>query len=77
MMSHCFDGSRWLTLPVELMQAGQEVYEAMLQVVASLPHSPALMIMAREQDALDRGLAGRHGVPLLFEAFADRAYTAC
>ena len=46
------------------MMARQEVYEAMLQVVASLPHSPALMIMAREQDALDRGLAGRHGVPL-------------
>jgi UPF0271 protein len=58
------------------MMARQEVYEAMLQAVASLPHSPALMIMAREQDALDRGLAGRHGVPLLFEAFADRAYTA-
>lgn len=58
------------------MMAYQEVYEAMLQVVASLPHSPALMIMAREDDALDRRLAAMHGVALLFEAFADRAYTA-
>lgn len=58
------------------MMARQDVYKAVLQAVAWLPGSRALMVMARRDDARDRKLASAHGVPLLFEAFADRAYTA-
>lgn len=58
------------------MMAREDVYEAILQAVAWLPGRLALMIMARGKDGMDRHLAGKHGVALLFEAFADRAYTA-
>ena len=58
------------------MMAREDVYEAILAAVAWLPEHLALMIMARGNDGMDRHLAGKHGVPLLFEAFADRAYTA-
>jgi len=58
------------------MMADKDVYEAILQAVAWLPDRRALMIMARQDDKVDRYLAMEHGVPLLFEAFADRAYTA-
>ena len=58
------------------MMSRPEVYDAILQAVAWLPQRPALMIMARQNDHLQRDLAMEHSVPLLFEAFADRAYTA-
>lgn len=58
------------------MTASLEVYEAILQAVAWLSDSRALMVMARGGDERDRKLASKHGVPLLFEAFADRAYTS-
>lgn len=58
------------------MMARIEVYEAVLQAMSYLADDLALMIMARGHDDRDRSLAADHGVPLLFEAFADRAYTA-
>lgn len=58
------------------MMAREDIYEAILQAVAWLPDSRALMVMARGDDSRDRKLAAKHAVPLLFEAFADRAYTA-
>ena len=58
------------------MMSKPDVYDAILQAVAWLPNRPALMIMARQDDESDRQLASQHGVALLFEAFADRAYTA-
>lgn len=41
-------------------------------------HSPGLplMVLARADNRRERALAQRFGVPLLFEAFADRAYLA-
>ncbi len=58
------------------MMNRREVYEAILIATAQMSHSTALMIMAREDDESDRDLAMKYGVALLFEAFADRAYTA-
>ncbi len=58
------------------MMARQDVYEEILQAVATLPHCPALMIQARQENENDQKVAARYRVPLLFEAFADRAYTA-
>ena len=58
------------------MMNSSEVYEAILDAVAQMSYSRALMIMARADDHLDRDLAMKHKVALLFEAFADRAYTA-
>jgi UPF0271 protein len=53
-----------------------EVYEAILHATSCLIDDLALMIMARKDDEGDRRLAAGHGVPLLFEAFADRGYRA-
>ncbi|MDG1357493.1 MAG: 5-oxoprolinase subunit PxpA [Akkermansiaceae bacterium] len=58
------------------MMNRREVYEAILKATAQMSHSRALMIMARKDDQSDRELAMKYGVALLFEAFADRAYTA-
>lgn len=58
------------------MMSREDIFEEILQAVATLPHCPALMIQARRENANDQKLAERHGVALLFEAFADRAYTA-
>lgn len=58
------------------MMTRTEVYEAILQATSYLGDDLALMIMAREDDDCDRRLAAEHGVSLLFEAFADRAYNA-
>jgi UPF0271 protein len=52
------------------------VYEAILCATAQMSEPRALMIMARVEDKVDRDLAMSHEVALLFEAFADRAYTA-
>ncbi|MGB2402284.1 MAG: 5-oxoprolinase subunit PxpA [Akkermansiaceae bacterium] len=58
------------------MMSCSDMYEAILSAIAQMSDSKALMIMARADDKLDRDLATSHGVALLFEAFADRAYTA-
>lgn len=58
------------------MMSCRDIYEAILAAIAKMHDSKALMIMARIDDKLDRDLATTHGVALLFEAFADRAYTA-
>ncbi|MFP4155400.1 MAG: 5-oxoprolinase subunit PxpA [Halothiobacillaceae bacterium] len=56
-----------------------ERFEAMLEALAALAfdHPLGLMVMAGPAgEALDRARAEALGVPLLFEAFADRAYGA-
>lgn len=58
------------------MMNRREVYEAILGAAAQMSRPRALMIMARVDDELDRDLAAKYGVALLFEAFADRAYNA-
>lgn len=57
------------------MMAREHIYEEILQAVADLPHRLALMIQARRENDNDQKIAERYGVALLFEAFADRAYT--
>lgn len=52
------------------------VYEAILKAVSSMPDGTALMIMASVNNEVNQGLANEYEVPLLFEAFADRAYTS-
>lgn len=53
------------------------LFQAMLEAIAPLgdERPPGLMVMAGPaSDRLDRGRADSLGVPLLFEAFADRGY---
>lgn len=57
------------------MMERADVYEEILQAIASLPNHLALMMMARADDERDHLMARKFGVPLIFEAFADRAYT--
>ena len=57
------------------MMAKEETYQAIVAAVAVLPDRPALMILAMADSGKYRQLAEAKGVPLLFEAFADRAYT--
>jgi len=57
------------------MMSRLEIYEEILQAVAALPHQPALMIQARPENEVYQKMADRYGLKLLFEAFADRAYT--
>lgn len=57
------------------MMSRIDVYEEILLALASFPYGMALMIQARMDNTVHQQLAEQHGVPLLFEAFADRAYT--
>ena len=58
------------------MMQEQHVYEAILKAVSSMPDGTALMIMASMNNEVNQSLANEYEVPLLFEAFADRAYTS-
>ncbi|MCP5537180.1 MAG: 5-oxoprolinase subunit PxpA [Akkermansiaceae bacterium] len=57
------------------MMQRMDVLEEILQALCKLAGKIPLMVMARTQDAAEKLLALKFGVPLLFEAFADRAYT--
>ncbi|QCF37741.1 5-oxoprolinase subunit PxpA [Salinivibrio sp. YCSC6] len=58
------------------MMVDNDCFEAVLAAVAdTLPNTP-LMVLALPDNRQHRQLAQRAGVPLIFEAFADRAYLA-
>ena len=57
------------------MMSKPEVFDAVLDAVAGYYQPLQLMILASAEQQQYRELAGRHGVALLFEAFADRRYT--
>lgn len=57
------------------MMSKPEVFDAVLEAVAGYYQPLKLMILASAEQQQYRELAGRHGVALLFEAFADRRYT--
>ena len=58
------------------MMNREPVYIALLEAAAALPGDISLMIQARADNSHYQTLATRYGVPLLFEAFADRAYNS-
>ncbi len=58
------------------MMASVEVYQAILEGLAGLSPKPALMILAQVDNTEYQAIADQHGVKLIFEAFADRAYSA-
>lgn len=51
------------------------VLEAILSALSVLPQSLSLMVLASSRSDAIQATANRYGVPLLFEAFCDRAYT--
>jgi UPF0271 protein len=56
------------------MMGRADVRETILAAVAGYPRPLALMLQATAQAAAHRSQADSFGVPVLFEAFADRAY---
>ncbi|MEW6728478.1 MAG: 5-oxoprolinase subunit PxpA [Pseudomonadota bacterium] len=50
------------------------ILRAVLEAVAGLGEGLALMVLGRADNRPTAQLAAEYGVPLLFEAFADRAY---
>lgn len=58
------------------MMADPLKLRAVLEAVAAYDASLPLMLMATADDSAARALGETVGVPLWFEAFADRAYTA-
>lgn len=56
------------------MMRSLAILRAVLEAVAGLGGGLALMALARADNAPTRELADEHGVPLILEAFADRAY---
>ncbi|MFZ5466096.1 MAG: 5-oxoprolinase subunit PxpA [Pseudomonadota bacterium] len=56
------------------MMRTPHVLRAMLEAVAGMDGGLALMVLCHADNTHAQGLAGEYGVPLLFEAFADRAY---
>ncbi|AYC34280.1 LamB/YcsF family protein [Pseudomonas cavernae] len=53
-----------------------ELLDAVLRACASFRRDLPLMVLALADNSRERRLAAAVGVPLLFEAFADRAYLA-
>ena len=58
------------------MMANPTILHAVLEAVAAYDAGLPLMLMATADDSAARSLGERLGVPLWFEAFADRGYTA-
>jgi UPF0271 protein len=56
--------------------ADDDLLMAVLQACASYRSDLPLMLLARSENSREQRLAAVAGVPLLFEAFADRAYLA-
>ena len=57
------------------MMADLSLFETVVKVVAQIPLPLKLMILANRDHASYREIADRHKVSLIYEAFADRAYT--
>lgn len=57
------------------MMQRMDVLEEILKAISNHSDKIPLMVMARTADSQERLLARKYGVSLLFEAFADRAYT--
>lgn len=57
------------------MMSKREVFEEILQALCNFVGDLPLMIMARPDIDQYLQLAEKYGVPLIFEGFADRAYT--
>lgn len=58
------------------MMQDPSILRAVLEAIATFDTELPLMLLARADDSQVRTLAQEFGVPLLFEAFADRAYDA-
>lgn len=58
------------------MMADPLILRTVLEAVAAYDSGLPLMLMATADDAAAQALGAEIGVPLWFEAFADRAYTA-
>lgn len=58
------------------MMRAPDILRAVLEAVAGLGGGLALMLLCRADNAPALELAREYGVPLLLEAFADRAYQA-
>lgn len=57
------------------MMANEAVFLALVEAMAQANIRIPLMILARSNNQTYQAIADQHGVKLLFEAFADRAYT--
>ena len=57
------------------MMADLSLFETVVKVVAQIPLPLKLMILANRDHDRYREIADRHKVSLIYEAFADRAYT--
>lgn len=58
------------------MMQNPKILSAILQAMAAFDASLPLVVLARADNSAALALAQTYGVPLLFEAFADRAYRA-
>ncbi|RKF18084.1 5-oxoprolinase subunit PxpA [Alginatibacterium sediminis] len=58
------------------MMDSLEVFEAIVEAVALTMDDPKLMLLATSDAQPYQSIAQQHQVELIFEAFADRAYTA-
>lgn len=52
-----------------------DIFEAIVKATAGCMERPTLMILAQSSNKKYQSLAMQYGVKLLYEAFADRAYT--
>lgn len=56
------------------MMNNPDVFEAIVIAAANMDIKPALMIQAMGDNELHKKMADRYVVPLIYEAYADRAY---
>ncbi|MDP5253038.1 MULTISPECIES: 5-oxoprolinase subunit PxpA [unclassified Vibrio] len=57
------------------MMVNADIYRAIVEAIAEAKFDLPLMILAKADNQAYQAIADQHQVPLLFEAFADRAYT--
>lgn len=57
------------------MMSNQDIYQAIVEAIAQAQFDLPLMILAKADNQAYQAIADQHKVRLLFEAFADRAYT--
>lgn len=57
------------------MMADEGIFSAIVEGIANLSPQPALMVLAQVDNKPYQDIADQAGVKLIFEAFADRAYT--
>ncbi|CAM2839312.1 5-oxoprolinase subunit PxpA [Vibrio mytili] len=58
------------------MMSNENIYRAIVEGVAKAGFDVPLMILAKADNSLYQSIADEAGISLLFEAFADRAYTS-